>query len=500
MDRRILIDSLCGQTRLALIENGELCEYYSEVEEVGSITGNIYVGRVQNVLPGMNAAFVDIGFDKNAFLYAGDIKVDARADSDLSAELNSQQISKLVKNGQNVLVQVVKDSDGMKGARVSCHATIAGRLLVLMPTIKHIGISRRITDAAERERLLEIGQKLRDEYGCGLIMRTAAAGADEESLLEECKYFRDTWESIKRHGALMPKPSLVYSYGGLVSRAIRDMLNSETSELVTDSAEIYRKARAEAALVAPEYVDKLTLRKNAMPLFDIYKIESELKRAFARNIRLKSGGCIIIDYTEALTVIDVNTGKFVGKKSLDDTIFITNCEAAQEIARQLRLRNIGGIVIVDFIDMIGKKHKEDLLARIKTELARDRRHTNFSGITSLGLVEITRKKTHQPLHNTHMTPCPVCKGSGYMPSIETSARRVLYDLRRRVCESPNQAFMVFATPHIISEIKRIGVPQGCITWLCASDTAKIPEITAFDAQMLPSNAIEAPYYIEKRDV
>ncbi|MGI6240059.1 MAG: Rne/Rng family ribonuclease [Christensenellales bacterium] len=486
MNREILLDSLLGQRRLAVYEDGELCELYIERDGSESISGNIYAGHVENVLPGMNAAFVNIGLPKNAFLYAGDIQIDTRGDAELANRLKEVSIKKLVRPGQQILVQVVKQSGGAKGPRVSSHITLPGRLMVLLPTMRYVGVSRKITQSDERSRLRALAEQLLDAHGCGMIVRTAAEHMDEETLAAEYESLRQTWQDVLAQGNVIQAPALVHGENDLVSRALRDMLNGDTSAVVTDDDALYRALLDRARTCAPAFLDRIRLHTANIPLFDVRGVDAALSKALNRKVWLKSGGYLIIDYTEALTVIDVNTGKFVGKSSLSDTIFKTNCEAAREIARQLRLRDIGGIIIVDFIDMDAQEQRDQLLALLREAIARDRTSTNFAGFTALGLVELTRKKTRQPLHRLIMRACPTCGGAGIVENAESAARRALGELRRKHAESPDQPYLIHAAKHVAGKLIEIGAPPGVRAHILPNDQNDCAyKIEALDQTALP---------------
>ncbi len=489
MRREILLDSLCGQKRLAVLEDDVLCEIYIEREGSESISGNIYAGHVENVLPGMNAAFVDIGLEKNAFLYAGDIQVDTRGEKELTDALSGLNIRDLVRPGQQILVQVIKESGGTKGPRVSSHITLAGRLLVLIPTMRYVGVSRKITDSDERARLRGCAERFLETGACGMIMRTVAEGVGEEALRAEYEALVEKWNAIQRRGSTARAPALVYGDSGLASRAVRDMLDGETFAVTTDDEGLYAALSEFARLNAPAYADRVRLHDSGLPLFDVRGIDAEIAAALSRRVWLKSGGYLVIDYTEALTVIDVNTGKYVGKNSLSDTIFKTNSEAALEIARQLRLRDIGGIVIVDFIDMDTQEQRDALLTAFREAIARDRTYTNVADITSLGLVELTRKKTRPPLHRLLKHVCEVCEGTGLVDDYETVARRALYEMRRRHKAQPDQAFIVSVPRPVAGILISIGAPRGVVAHVVAAD---LPPgeiaVEALDRAKLPEGA------------
>lgn len=459
MSRRLLLDSLCGQKRLAVIEDGVLCEMYHERTGAETISGNIYVGRVQNVLPGMNAAFVDIGLEKNAFLYAGDIKLDVRGDKALAGRLDKLSIRDIVRPGQEILVQVVKEPGGAKGPRISSHITLPGRLIVLLPTMKYIGVSRKIESDGERDRLRGIGAALAAKHGMGVILRTAAENAADSELADEYLELVDQWRAIESRGRIIKAPALIHDGGSLERTAVRDIADANT-ELVTDDQSVFEKLRAEADAYVPEISHNIRLYAGQTPLFDVYSVDSDYDKALRRHVWLKSGGYLVIDHTEALTVIDVNTGKFVGKGSLADTILRTNREAALETARQLRLRDIGGIIIVDFIDMERGDDQEALLEILRAEMAKDRTPSTVVGMTQLGLVELTRKKKRLSARHRLRRLCPACGGEGAVDEFETIARRIAYDLRRRQLSNPGQAYIVRASRFVAEALVAVGAPKG----------------------------------------
>ena len=487
MTREILIETLSGETRLAVLEDGELMELYSERAGQEKLSGNIYVGRVENVLPGMNAAFVDIGMEKNAFLYAGDIQLDARDAQELTRQLSAVKIQQMVRPGQQVLVQVVKEPGGSKGPRISSHVTLPGRLTVLLPTVRYTGVSRRIEEEGERSRLRGFAAKLSEAHGMGMIVRTAAQGADEEALARDYEALIRLWEKIRTRGEHVIAPALLHRDESLAFRAVRDMITPELSAIRTDDEGIYRQLTENTALLAPEISDKIVFSRAETPLFDLYRVDAQAEKALQRHVWLKSGGDLVIDYAEALTVIDVNTGKYVGRKSLADTVFQTNCEAAKEIARQLRLRDIGGIIIIDFIDMEAPEQRQQLLSLLKEYLKNDRTRTNLAGLTSLGLVEMTRKKVRQPVHKLMNHICDACQGSGMVPTYETVARAILRELRRMAAAGSEGAMLVKAAPPIATTLWTLEAPPGVRAFACPDEGQTLGEyaITAAQESALP---------------
>ena len=420
--RSIIVNMVPEETCMAILEDGELQAVEMERSSHSHLVGNIYKGRVQNVLPGMQAAFVDIGTGKNAFLYIGD-------------GLPHETIESMPQNarihiGQSLPIQIVKDAIGTKGPRATMHISLPGRNVVLMPTAAYIGMSRRIEDEAERARLHAIAERICPK-GMGLIIRTVAAGQSEENLAADVRYLVRLWESILARYRLKSKGSaLLYRDADLLIRLVRDRFSADVDELVIDDKEAYQRVCSLVEAISPELVGRIRYYEAKTPIFKAYHIEEEIDKLGAREVELKSGGFLVIDKAEALTVIDVNTGKYVGKTNLGDTVYQTNLEAAAEILKQIRLRDIGGIIIVDFIDMEKESQKEELLAYMRGQVKHDRTKTNIVDITSLGLVEITRKKTRQNIDSIVYSECPICHGRGRIESPETVAIRISRDIRR----------------------------------------------------------------------
>ena len=404
------------QNRVALVEEARTVEVLVEERRDASLVGNIYKGRVTRILPGMQAAFVDVGLERAAFLYVGDIAVPRTKNevettlSETRADAVQKPIQHLIDEGQELMVQVAKEPIGTKGARVTNHVSIAGRHLVYMPTVEHVGVSRRIVDDAERLRLKDILETLVPKGG-GFVARTAAEGRSIEDLEADLEFLRQIWNDIllKKEGA--HAPFSLYEEFDLVLRAVRDMARPELDEIVVDNESAFRRLKDFMSRFMPRYVDKLRLHTGT-EIFSDYGIEEELQRAIARQVWLPSGGYLIIDQTEALTSIDVNTGRYVGRKNLHETILKTNAEASQEIARQLRLRNIGGIIIVDFIDMEEPAYRDQIYTDFSLALEKDPARTNITKISELGLIEMTRKRTRESLKRTLCEPCFYCNGSG----------------------------------------------------------------------------------------
>lgn len=455
MTQTILMESLRGETRMAVIEQGQLCELYVERPNADDVTGSVYLGRVQNVLPGMNAAFVDVGLDKNGFLYAGDIGI---ADRELQRKLDGRRIEKLVRPGQELLVQVVKAQSGQKGHRLSGCPTLPGRTLVLLPGVEYVGVSRKIADPAERERLRALGDGLTADTGMGVIVRTAAQGVSEDALSREYGALTAQWREIAVRAEHAAAPRCVYSNADLVLKCVRDRLNDGVDAVWADDPALYDALKNRAEGLAPRWSDRIRLHEGELPLFDLHRVDHQLDKALRKYVWLKSGGSLVIEETEAMTVIDVNTGKFTGRKDLEETVFRLNCEAAEEIVRQLRLRDIGGIVIADFIDMAEKARNDALLERLRELVKSDHNRTTVVGMTGLGLVELTRKKERRPLSRQLLHTCSDCGGDGTVPSHETTARRVVREIWRRRRMGENNPILVTASEPVAKWLKTIGMP------------------------------------------
>ena len=442
----LLLESLLGQTRLAVMEDGELRELYVDRPDTENLTGNIYLGRVENVLPGMSAAFVDIGIGKNAFLPA--------------SQTGAARIGDVARPGRELLVQVTKAATGDKGPRVSTSASLPGRTLALLPMETGVAVSKKITDADERTRLKAILEGLSAKHGMGAIARTAAQGSPAEEIEAEYASLAALWRDIEARARHAVAPKRLYSDTGLALRAVRDMLNDGVEAIITDNPGAFGTLRSCAETFAPLWRDRIRLHQGETPLFDLYRVDEQLDRALRKRVWLKSGGFLVIEETEALTVIDVNTGKFTGRQDLEDTVFQLNCEAAEEILRQLRLRDIGGIVVVDFIDMASPHRREALLDRMRRLAVQDRNRTTAVDITGLGLMELTRKRARQPLSRQLFHDCVSCGGSGLEPSYETTARRILQEvwrMRRGGAEGP---LLVEASEPVSSWLRGIGAPAG----------------------------------------
>ena len=444
MNEEILINVTPQETRVAVMNQGVAQELHIERSGSRGLVGNIYLGEVSRVLPGMQSAFIQIGLDRAAFLHVADIW-GHRQNHD-----EAKPIERILHDGQKLLVQVIKDPIGTKGARLSTQVSIAGRLLVYLPQESHIGISQRIEDEAERALLREKLQHLipADEPG-GFIVRTMAETASEQELGTDIKYLRKLWSDIKEKAAPATAPALLYQDLTLNLRVLRDFVNDHCDRVLVDSRETFQRMQTFANDYTLSFADRIQHYSGDRPLFDLYGVEDAIERALARRVPLKSGGYLIIDQTEALTTIDVNTGGFVGGRTFDDTIFKTNLEAAQVIARQLRLRNLGGIIILDFIDMDNEVHRDAVLSEFKKALALDRTRMTVNGFTQLGLVEMTRKRTRESLAHILCEPCPTCQGRSEVKTAQTICYEILRELLREARQFDAREFRILASQMVI---------------------------------------------------
>jgi ribonuclease G len=451
----ILINWSPQETRVAVVENGAVQELHVERTLERGLVGNIYSGKVARVLPGMQSAFIDIGLERAAFLHVADVHV-AGHKPEGNGNTPATPIEKLVFEGQTLTVQVIKDPIGTKGARLSTQISIAGRLLVFLPQDDHIGISQKIGSHELREQLRTrmnalTGKTEQGEAyaGGGFILRTNAEDASDDELGDDIAYLRKTWTAIRERSFKSPAGSLLHQDLSLTERVLRDLASDATQSIRIDSKLQFEQLQAFGNEFTPGSVGKLVLYKGERPIFDLFNIDEEVTRALARRVDLKSGGYLIIDQTEALTTIDVNTGGYVGARNFDDTIFKTNLEASQAIARQLRLRNLGGIIIVDFIDMTREEHQSAVLGEFRKQLARDRTKTTVSGFTQLGLVEMTRKRTRESLAHMLCEPCPTCQGKGQVKTPRTVCYDILREILREARQFNPKEFRVIASAAVI---------------------------------------------------
>jgi ribonuclease G len=445
MTCKMLIESDPHQARIAVLEDDRLTEIFVERHRHRGLVGNVYKGRVTRVLPGMQAAFVDVSLERDAFLYVSDVAADVEAMEDLElgepgapprADLAPAQgggapsIGDLLKPGQEILVQVVKDPLPNKGARISTHVTLPGRYLVLLPTVRHVGVSRRIDDEKERERLLGILDSL-PLGGSGLIVRTAGEGRGREEFETDLSYLSRLWEKVRQRAARLPAPALLHQDLDLALRVVRDLLRPDFSVLWVDGEETYERIVEFLDQVQPSLVGKVKLFRQGATLFEQFGIEDQIEAALKSKVWLKSGGYIVINPTEALVAIDVNTGRFVGQRTLEDTVLQTNLEAVQEIVRQIRLRDLGGIIVIDLIDMVEPAHREQVFASLGNEVKKDRAKTKLLNISEFGLVEITRKRSRANLERLLTQPCPYCAGRGRIKSVATICLKLRKELLRQ---------------------------------------------------------------------
>ena len=455
MQQDILINWSPQETRVAVVENGAVQELHVERTLERGLVGNVYLGKVVRVQPGMQSAFIDIGLERAAFLHVADVwQRQEGGEAPMFARKGEPlvPIEKQVFEGQAIMVQVIKDPIGTKGARLSTQISLAGRLLVFLPQDDHVGVSQKIPSAerdALRARLQALVGSKESGGGGGFILRTNGEDSSDAELAEDIAYLRKTWARTKEAALRLPPMSLLLQDLDLLQRVLRDLVGDHTQSIRLDSMEQFQRLRAFGQEFMPAAAAKLQHYKGERPIFDLYAIDEEIARALGRRVDLKSGGYLIIDQTEALTTIDVNTGGFVGARNFDETIFKTNLEAAGAIARQLRLRNLGGIVIVDFIDMVQAAHQDAVLAEFRKHLARDRVKTTAGGFSPLGLLEMTRKRTRESLAHMLCEPCAACQGRGALKT----ARSVAYDILREILREARQfhprEFRVVAAPQVV---------------------------------------------------
>lgn len=449
MAEEILINITPQETRVATVENGVLNEVCIERSAKTTLVGNIYMGKVVRVLPGMDAAFVDVGLQRAAFLHASDVASGVSIDE--QGEKTFMPIRELLREGQSLLVQVFKNPLGTKGARLTTNLTIPARYLVYMPGDSSIGVSAKIEDEAERDRLRVLLEKLQTKEGDenGYIVRTAAEGVGEEVFASEVVFLKKVWASIENDIATAKAGELVYADLPLVKRTLRDLVGVSVERIRIDSRETFLQAEEFANEYLPEIIDSIEHYPGERPIFDLYGVEDEIQKALERKVQLKSGGHLVFDQTESMTTIDVNTGAFVGHRNLEETIFKTNLEAAQAICRQLRLRNLGGIVIIDFIDMMVEDHKRQVMRAMEKALDRDKAKTQVCEVSSLGLVEMTRKRTRESLEQTLCSECPTCSGRGLLRTAETVCYEISREIIRQVRQFDVKSLTVVAAPDVV---------------------------------------------------
>lgn len=510
MPSEILINVRPSQTRVAYVEDEVLTDLKIERQVNPTLVGSVYKGKVQRVLPGMQAAFVDIGLDRAGFLYVGDVRSDIdssrnflleddehSSSSDEEAVLLEDNrggaapeeervfIQDILREGQHLMVQVAKDPLGTKGARVTTHISLPGRNIVYMPTLEHLGISRRIESEEERERLRTLVEKLGIEGG--LIVRTAGEGASFESIQSDVDYLSRIWKEAQKAYDKRKSPGLIHSEMDVELRALRDLLSEKVEKVIVDDQKVFKKVSAFVAQFMPKFKNNIVYYDQEQPLFDLYDIDIEISRSLDRKIWLKSGGYIVIDEAEALVVIDVNTGRYVGKKDLEDTILKTNLEAVKEIAHQLKIRNCGGIIIIDFIDMEKIVHREKIMTQLELELQKDLAKTTVVSMSELGLVEMTRKRIRPSLVSTLCEPCPYCDGKGYVKRKVTVANEIFRDLEREASRSQEGLTTVV---HCHSDVA---------DWIYAEESETL-EFTEKKLKRAVAFKVEPTYHVEQFEI
>lgn len=514
MSSEILINVRPNETRVAVVENKVLVDLLVEPTRKKGLAGSVFRGRVLRILPGMQAAFVDVGLERAAFLYVGDVRDDVGAgdnflyddepsqreqdssEDEVTPDVSTQasatvindqmpSIQELLHEGQNIMVQVAKDPLGTKGARITMHVSLPGRYVVYMPTVSHLGISRRIENEEERERLKTIVEKYRPQKG-GFIVRTACEGATEEEIKSDIRYLSLLYQEVSRAYDKKKNVGMVHNELDVELRALRDMLSEDVHRVVVDEKEAFKKVSKFVSQFTPKLKSRVEFYEEPSPLFDRYEVDLEISRSLGRKVWLKSGGYIIIDEAEALVVIDVNTGRFVGKKDLEDTILKTNLEAVKEIAHQLRIRNCGGIIIVDFIDMERETSREKVLQALRDELKKDRAKTSVSSMSALGLVEMTRKRTRPSLVRVMCNPCSYCDGKGYIKSKSTISNEIFKEIERLAVSRGSFSTVVHCHPELAD-------------WIYDNETEML-EFLEKQMSMRVIFKVEPGYHIEQYEI
>jgi len=461
MKQEILITLDANEKQVAVLAEGRLEEFYIERSGEPRMFGNIYKGRVKSVVPGIGAAFVDLGTKKDGFLYVTDAlksPLDLETEYGESvpegrgADYRSKRIDEVLKVGQEVIVQVVKEPIRNKGPRLTTHFSIPARYLVMMPGTEKIGVSRRIEDRLERERIRKVLSEIEEPKGAGFIVRTAGEGKGAREFQRDIRYLTSVWERIQKEIHHRKAPSLIHREADLVERVIRDYLTVENTTIVVDHAELYHRARRFCVIYLPGQRVDLQHYRDRTPLFEKYNIEKEIERTFQKTVPLKSGGHIVIEQTEGLVAIDVNTGKFTGRRNLEETVYQTNLEAAWEVARQLRLRDVGGIIIIDFIDMERGDHRRNLFHTFKEAVKKDRAKTNLVQMSELGLVEMTRQRVRPSLESAVYDACPYCEGKGMVKSATTMAIQTVKEIRKAIGTARSKIMNVYVHPRVAERL------------------------------------------------
>lgn len=486
MSEEILINVSPVETRVALVENGVVQELYIERSHGKGYVGNIYKGKVVRVLPGMQAAFVDIGLERTGFIHAADMVPEAPEGE--ARVVDVPDIRTLVREGQTILVQVAKDPISTKGARLTTHITLSSRYLVYMPNSTHIGVSVRIEDEQERERLRHIVESAAQENAIkgGFIVRTVAEGAMAEDILADIPFLQKLWADLTDKLPTLSVPNVIHQDMPLTLRALRDLARAPIDKIRVDSRLTFQQMLDFASKYSPQLVDLMECYTGGRPLLDLYGVEEEIRRALEPRVPLKSNGYLIIEQTEAMTTVDVNTGAFVGHRNLEETIFKTNLEAATAIARQIRLRNLGGIIILDFIDMQDEEHQRQVLRTLEKALEKDHAKTRITGVSELGLVEMARKRTRESLGQMLCEPCPACMGRGQVKSAETVCYEIFREILRESRAYDNQRFLVLAAPVVVDR-------------LLDEEAAYVADLEAFIGRTIEFQ-VETLYTQEKYDI
>ena len=489
MSEELLINITPQETRVAYVENGVLQEVHIERAHRRGLVGNVYKGKVCRVLPGMQAAFLEVGLERTAFLHASDIfrHEESKAAEGDEVNKNPETIMELLREGQEVIVQVVKDPMGSKGARLTTQISIPSRYLVYLPGSDHVGVSQKIEDEAERQRLKDAINKYKDEFEPGrYIIRTVAEGVKEEDIYCDMKFLQKLWLSIQEKAATAQSGELIHEDMPLVMRTMRDLRGVSIEKVRIDSNVTFNKVKKFAGKFLPDIEGCIEYYPGERPIFDLYGVEDEIRKSLDRKVQLKSGGYLVIDQTEAMTTIDVNTGAFVGHRTLEETIFKTNLEATQAIVRQLRLRNLGGIIIIDFIDMTDAEHKKQVLHALESCLTRDRAKTHITEVSTLGLVEMTRKRTRESLEHVLCENCPTCHGRGSILTAETVCYEIFREIMREDRQFKTQKFLILAS-------------QTVVDLLLDEESTSVAELEEFIGKPI-SFQVETEYTQEQFDV
>jgi ribonuclease G len=452
MNRELIVSTTPRETRVALLEDGEVSELFIEREAHRGIVGSIYKGRVTRVLPGMQSAFVDVGLERDAFLHAADV-FEELPENLLTAEeqatARGAPIEEKLHEGQEVVVQVLKEPLGTKGARITSHVSLPGRYLVLMPTVEHVGVSRKITDEEERRRLKTTLKEFREERGGGgLIARTAGQGRDAEAFFRDGRYLSRTWDEVRALAARQRAPVLLYREPSLVERLLRDLLSEQVAAVRLDTQREFQRTLELVRALEPALASRVRLHEGPAGIMEEHGVTAELERALRSKVWLPGGGYIVINQTEALVAIDVNTGRFVGKDHLEETLLKANLDAVREIVRQIRLRDLGGIIVVDFIDMEERKSRREVMHALEQELRRDRSPTKLLSVNEFGLVILTRKRVKQSLERLLMQPCPYCSGSGLVKSVATVCSEIYDEVRKLAADMRGQRLVLRVNPDV----------------------------------------------------